>query len=79
MPQQVEIVLRFPSRAKKNKFISGLLDGWGEEYVNLTPVEANKDCFHATTFDVSEPFEEEDDIDEFDDYGLEKMKGENCD
>jgi hypothetical protein len=76
MPQQVEIVLRFPSRAKKNKFISGLLDGWGEEYVNLTPVEDGKDCFHATTFDVSEPFEEEDD--KYDDYGLEKMEGDNC-
>lgn len=74
--QQVEIVLRFPSKDAKNEFISGLLDDWGQELYTITPVEVGKDVFHATTFDIAALFDDEEDPD-FDLYGMEKMKGDD--
>lgn len=80
---QSEVTLRFRNDREKNKFLTGLADGFGEEYCQLFwGAENGVSIFDAKVIDVT-PWgaldipSNEDDEDEFDDFGLSKMRGDD--
>ncbi len=72
-----EVTLRFRNSREKNRFLVGLSDGFGEEHCQLSwGAENGVHLKEAKVIDVTPWGPLDDDEEEFDDFGLEKMKGE---
>lgn len=76
-----EVILRFRNQKEKAKFLIGLADGFGEEHCQLSwGAENGVSLKEAKVIDITPwgPFDNSEDEDDFDDFGMEKMTDENA-
>jgi hypothetical protein len=78
----IDVTFRFRNKKEKDRFLLGLADGFGEEYCTLRwGVENGVALVDAVVVDVN-PYGDtvfDEDDDDFDDYGMQKMDGDRSD